>query len=209
MTMEDAVARSEIGVSATRKWRHRVRRALFESALIVFSVLLALGLNEWRDGRREAALSAAASDAVVAEMRRNHEVLERARDHHRSVNETLTGIASRGERVSRELAQSGLFRPATLVDTAWTSAQSTGAVDRWPYQRVLGVGAIYERQAAYSTLARTLVADLYTDLRRRGMESALEDGLSGMILLTQDFANREEELARQLDTALAAIEHSP
>jgi hypothetical protein len=30
-----------------------------------------------------------------------------------------------------------------------------------------------------------------------------------MILLTQDFANREEELARQLDTALAAIEHSP
>jgi hypothetical protein len=100
------------------------------------------------------------------------------------------------------------LKPATLVDTAWTSAQSTHAIDRWPYRQVLGVGAVYERQSTYSALARALAADIYVDLRRRGIESTLEDGVSGTILLTQDFANREEELTRQLDEALAAIEHS-
>ena len=36
-----------------RKWRDWLPRVLFESALIVLSVLLALALNQWSDERKQ------------------------------------------------------------------------------------------------------------------------------------------------------------
>jgi hypothetical protein len=178
---------------------------LFESALIVFSVLLALLLNEWRDAHRQAALSETARAAIVAELQRNRDIADRAGQNHLKINATLTDLAARGEKPTIEFASSGLFNPANLVDTAWTSAQQTGAVDRWSFESVLLVASLYERQSAYSELGRAIVADMYMDVRRRGLENVMEDGTAGMILLTRDFANREQNLVRQYDAALTAI----
>jgi hypothetical protein len=178
---------------------------LFESALIVFSVLLALLLNEWRDARRQGALSETARAAIVAELERNRDIAERARQNHLKINKTLTDLAARGEKVTVEVASSGLFNPANLVDTAWTSAQQTGAVDRWSFDSVLLVASVYERQAGYVELGRAIGADMYMDLRRRGLESVMEDGPAGIILLTQDFATREKNLVSSYDAALTTI----
>ncbi len=47
--------------SALRRWRRWAPRAVFESLLIVFSVILALGLTNWAEDRR--------TEHRVAEMR--------------------------------------------------------------------------------------------------------------------------------------------
>jgi hypothetical protein len=43
------------------------------------------------------------------------------------------------------------------------------------------------------------------DLRRRGFENVLQDDTAGMIVLTYDFANREQNLVSQYDAALTTI----
>lgn len=191
---------------ALRPWRRRFSRAIFESALIVFSVLLALVLNEWRDSRKHAERTELAVEAIVAELRGNREAAERAMKRHRSVTTTLTNLSNRSQLPTNEFVQSGIFNPANLVETAWTSAREAGAVDEWPYDLVLEVSGLYERQAAYNNLARQLNADLYMDLRRRGFDAVLRQEFAGIILLTRDFANREAGFLHEYDETLAALE---
>ena len=42
-------------------------------------------------------------------------------------------------------------------------------------------------------------------MRRRGVEPVLRDGFVGFIVLTSDFVNREEDLLRRYDDALATM----
>ena len=192
--------------TARREWSRRLPRALFESALIIFSVLLALVLNEWRDNRRQALRSQVAVEAIVAELRSNRGAAERAMTFHRSIHKMLEEVAAQGELPRPDVVTGGLFNPANIVETAWVSARETAALEEWPYDLILQVSRVYERQAGYSNLGRQIVADVYMDLRRRGVEVVLQEGYGGFILLTQDFAGREDALIRQYDTALAAIE---
>lgn len=189
-------------------WRNRLPRVALESALIVFSVLLALVLNEWRDDMRLAARANVAFESILAEVRSNRVAAERAMQFHRSIRETLSELAAQSRSPSADMVSGGLFNPANLVETAWTSAREAGVTDEWPYELVLTVSRTYERQAIYNDLARQLLADIYMDLRRRGGESVFREGAAGMLLLSYDFANREEELLQQYDAVLAAIERS-
>ena len=188
-----------------RHWPRWLPRAVFESALIVFSLLLALVLNEWRDDTRQAFRSQVATEAIVAELRSNRAAAERAMQFHRSIHTMLQGVAAQGALPRLEVVTGGLFNPANVVETAWVSARESAALEQWPYDLIIQVSRVYERQAAYGNLARQLVADIYMDLRRRGVEVVLRDGYGGFILLTEDFAGREDALMRSYDGALAAI----
>jgi hypothetical protein len=180
-------------------------RLLAESALIVFSVLLALAVDEWRDGRSRAAAARVALDAIVSELDSNRRSADQAMRFHRTMKATLDGFAARRELPPHEVAYSGMIQPARVVATAWTSARDTGAINELPYSLVLQLSRVYERQASYDALTEQIAADIYIDGRRRGMEAVLREGFAGFIGLTHDFANREEMLIRQYDQALAAL----
>lgn len=184
-------------------------RMLAESALIVFSVLLALALDQWRDGRRQAADARIALDAIVAELQSNRKAADDAMRFHRSIKTKLEAVSAAREIPSPELAFGGMLQPARVVSTAWTSARDTGALSGLPYALVLQVSLVYERQASYDALAEQLVADLYMDARRRGVDAVFREGYVGFIALTSDFSNREALLVRYYDRALAALGHSP
>jgi hypothetical protein len=184
-------------------------RVLFESALIVFSVLLALALDQWRDSRRQAAAARVALDAIVAELESNRRAADEAVRFHRSMKAKLEAIAASGQIPSREVAYSGMLQRAGVVSVAWTSARDTGALSELPYSLMLQLSRVYERQASYDALVGQILADIYMDGRRRGMEAVLREGFAGFIMLTQDFANREESLVRSYDHALAALGRNP
>ena len=58
---------------------------------------------------------------------------------------------------------------------------------------------------SYSSLGTEIATDVYLDMRRRGVEPVLRDGYVGFIVLTSDFVNREEDLLRRYDDALATM----
>lgn len=186
-------------------WPSWLPRVLFESALIVFSVLLALALDEWRDERATASRAREAVAAITAELQANRSATERARDFHRGIHATLKSLASEKQLPGPETYLGGMFNPARLLDTAWTAARDAGAIDNMPFPVVLKLSRVYEWQASYSSLGTEIATDVYLDMRRRGVEPVLRDGFVGFIVLTSDFVNREEDLLRRYDDALATM----
>lgn len=189
-----------------QRWREWLPRVLVESALIVFSVLLALALDEWRESRRQAARVNVAVEAIRSELLSNRRAVERALLFHRATHDTLASFAAAGQQPPHRMYYGrGMFKPARVVATAWESARESGVTNSLPYDLVLTLSAVYANQRRYEALGDAIVADLYADVRARGAEPVLRDGFVGFVTLTEDFANREANLLEDYDGAGAAL----
>lgn len=184
-------------------------RALFESALIVFSVLLALAVDQWRENRDVAARARQAIAAITTELQANRRAAENARNFHQGLHDRLKEIAGRQQIPTAAEAANGMFNPAPLLQTAWSAAREARALDSLPYDLVLKLSRVYEWQQAYSQLGHAIANDVYIDLRRRGFDAVLREGFVGFVLLTSDFAGRENQLIARYDDALAALAALP
>lgn len=181
-------------------------RVLTESLLIVFSVLVALAVDEWREGRQRAERAEAAAHSVRSELRENVQIVERARANHLAMRDSLRVYAARGQPPPPKVYLNGIFNPGLVHSTAWESARETGATAEMPYPLVLVLSRTYDRQARYRTLSDALVQDLMGQIRREGMETVLRDGSASFIPLQEDFVNRESVLLRAYDRALVELD---
>lgn len=188
-----------------RFWPEWLPRVLFESALIVFSVLLALGLNEWVKRGERLEHSRATVTAIVEELRHNRDNLEKARRRHESISTQLKDIAEADQMPTREFALSGLFRPTVLQQSAWHAAQDDG-LSALDFELQLDVSRVYAFQEDYTLLADRLVADMYDEIRRRGPEHVLINGFEGFQTLALDFSRRERTLVKELDSVLDRLQ---
>jgi hypothetical protein len=184
-------------------------RVLVESALIVFSVLFALGVDEWRDHRATVARGREALAAITAELQSNREAANRAAGYHAEIKKRLQAFAEAKQLPDAETMSGGVFQPATLLETAWVTARETGALDQVPFDVVLDLSRIYEHQAKYVSLSSALGNDIYIDLRRRGFEQAMRENFQGFVLLDADFSNREAGLVRRYDAVLTRLAALP
>ncbi len=64
-------------------------RVIFESALITVSILLALGLDEWRENRQTDATIRQAISSFLSEIRRNRASVEDAAPFNRGLYEVI------------------------------------------------------------------------------------------------------------------------
>lgn len=191
-------------------WPSWLPRVLVESALIVFSVLMALAVDEWRDTRASEARTREAVAAIAAELRANRASAERARSFHLETNAALKAIAGRKELPGDDIAyQRGMFNPAAVVQSAWVTAREGATLQTLPLDVVLKLSRLYEQQESYAQLGDEIARDVYVDLRRRGFEAVLREGFTGFILLTTDFAGRESKLIERYDDALATLSALP
>lgn len=179
-------------------------RALFESALIVVSVLVALAVDEWSENRSRAERAELALAGIRAELEENRRAVEAVRARHLALVDSLTAYAE-GTPPER-IYMGGIFNPASPLSTAWESARETGALADIPYPLVLELSRVYDQQGRYRALAEALVQDIMGDVRREGPEAVLRDGAPQFIALDGDFANRESFLIERYVRALAAID---
>jgi hypothetical protein len=103
----------------------------------------------------------------------------------------------------------GVFRPAPTQSTAWDSARETGVTTDLPFQLVLALSRIYDRQARYRALGDAVGQDLIIQVRRQGFEPVLRDEPAGLMALEEDFANRESVLLQGYDSVLTALRNRP
>jgi hypothetical protein len=185
-------------------WRSWMPRVLFESALIVLSVLLALFLDEWRRERHERSELSFAIRAIQAEVMENKAAVELARARHSATHDSLTVYAERGELPPARIYYGGIFNPAGVLNVAWQTAQQGGSIPRLPYDVRLLLSRT-DRQSAYRALGDAIAQSVYAEVARHGGESVFRDGYANFILLTRDFANRERGLAEAYDSVLVTL----
>src|SRR4030081_2071500 len=104
-------------------------RALFESALIVFSILLALGVNEWRDHRERMSHASEARHAFANEIRANRDLLvsDFYLPHHKRMQLEYRKLIDEGRAEPGSLLDTGVHA-APLRDAAWRSFSTSNTL---------------------------------------------------------------------------------
>lgn len=131
-------------------------RVLFESMLIVVSILLALYLDEWRDDQQDAENIEHALTNFVSEIQQNKARVEDTAPF----NQGLRHVLSRRQEV-RAIESVATFinifesyNPVVLQSTAWETAIATGALAKMDYKIVSALSLTYSLQNRYQQVSR-------------------------------------------------------
>jgi hypothetical protein len=176
---------------ATAVWLPRV---LFESMLIILSILVALGLDEWRDDRQDAENIEQALMNFIGEVQ-----LNRARvDDAAPFNQGLRHVLNRRQEVKAiesvatfiNIIES--YNPVVLQSTAWETAIATGSLAKMDYNLVSALSLTYSLQNRYQQVSRTGMMEL-TSPQNLSQEK-LELAVYNAIRYLDDVTGMETEL---------------
>lgn len=121
-----------------------------EALLVVLSVLLALALNSWREGRANEALALRSLQGVMDEADVNCSRIRSFHEYHRSVAD--------GER------EPGGIQVGLIPNDAWQSAQSTGAAAYVNYDIAVIIGKVHASQADHRTIVEAHMQAMFVAL---------------------------------------------
>ena len=143
---------------AQHGWRSWLPRVLAESVLIVFSVLLALAVDQWRDDRELAREVREARAAFANEMRGNRDLLtsERYHQHHKDMWDHYRALAAAADaQNTTRLAEldaitlakfsNGVW-PTPLRDAVWRSLSQSEILRHMRSAEVFALADAYQEQ---------------------------------------------------------------
>ncbi|MAW80064.1 MAG: hypothetical protein CMI63_07480 [Parvularcula sp.] len=187
---------------------------LGEGLLIVFSILLALGVNEWRVRSGEAADERKAIADISAELIENRELLEGIPAYHRDVSTALSAaiedVAPDDPRTPMEIfSELDVLRGSIIIDrlpqsVSWQLAKDRGIVGRFDYATAKALATTYDHQQAS-------VFDLYervSELMIRPEMFVAENQaptLQPLAVAFSELASREQLLVKMQDKNIAAL----
>ncbi|EMR02094.1 hypothetical protein [Cesiribacter andamanensis] len=126
-----------------------------ESLLIVFSVLLALFLNNYWASKQEAERTEVVLHSIREELRANKAIVEEWQKNHQAVLENIAYYRPRTQAydslVHQHQFQFGLLFTETLVpnivrSTAWETAKTTGMVQHFDLELATALSDVYDLQ---------------------------------------------------------------
>ncbi len=149
--------------------RSKLPELILEAGMVVFAVVVALAVDEWREHRQNLDLAVRALDVVEAEVEANLEELGRNREANQAL---LTRL--------REVVRDSVlpddfnvnFEYSLISNSAWESAQVTRATQFMSMERVQQLAKLYGLQALFQ---------------------ASQDKVMDVILNLGDMAEREPE----------------
>jgi len=172
--------------------RSRLPELAIEAAMVVFAVLVALGVEEWREERQLREFADRARGAVAAEVGANLEEL-------RSTGAALDSTATLLSRVVRENDVSLLTGGLALVlpdfsAAAWRTAQTSQASAYLDYDWMIEVSRAYELIEFYSSVATQVVEAMSVIIMRAPTVEGLNSISGRLVVLTGLHGQLEERL---------------
>ncbi len=192
-----------MAAKSTSVWLPRV---LFESALIVMSILVALGLDEWRENREDEETVQLALSNFVREIQLNQTSVEDSAPFNQGLRSVLRNryqtddIGSVDEFVN--MVES--FEPAVLQSTAWETALATGSLAKMQFELVSALSLTYSLQNRYQMASRTGMAELTSP--QNLSEDKLNLAVYNSIRYLTDITSMEEELSVTYNEASAVVQ---
>lgn len=176
---------------------------LTEAAMIVLSILLALGLENWNEHRKEEKRCREALHLIRDELAQNREEMSGLIDGHRAKAAELTRAAegiSRGGQLS--VQANAMF--ASHNSTAFEVAVTSRALNALEYRTLLLLTESYSAHDWLRKLEESYfqtVLDVNRAEKRKGV--ALQLRLAAGILA--NYADMEKETLGQIDSAVDAV----
>lgn len=195
-------------------WRRWAPRAVFESLLIVFSVVLALGVSNWAEDRRTDARMREMRAFLIEEIRLNRATL---RDpywlpHHRRLNRVVGSAAMMDDpgRADAEAAMAAVFETGFHVggprDTVWRGLEASGLMSEMDPRELFLMSDIYRTQDQLRSADTGINGSLGDVLQGFEDGSGIRSGLMRVHLYLSDVVAAEQELLTKYDAALARLD---
>jgi hypothetical protein len=192
-----------MSAKTTATWLPRV---LFESTLIVLSILVALGLDEWRENREDEENVQLALSNFASELQQNQARIEDAAPFNRGLRNVLRNryqtddIRSVDEFVN--MVES--YVPVVLQSAAWETALATGSLAKMEYSLVSALSLTYSLQNRYQLVSRSGMAELTSP--QNLSEQKLNLAVYNSIRYLDNITNMEEELGVIYEEAFLVIQ---
>lgn len=203
-------AEAEEGAAVHRvekTWHQEERPSLWhllvEAGMIVFSILLALGIESWREHRAHERLAATALHNIRAEITQNRDALRSKIPEHKAIEKYLGEVEERLAR--REVVEiSTTYRPATLLSSAWETSKSTQALVYVDFQKVERLSRLYSGHLWVQRMENNWLS-LTGNPTFRSKEN-FPEYVHSLRETMRDLARIEEELAAGCDQILATTD---
>ncbi len=156
-----------LDVHAPHERMQGLRDILLHLLIITIGLLIALSLEGVVEWRHHVHLVEQAEDSLHAELLANQADLKRAvaaiANERATMDRNLDFISRIQKHPSDKAAQKGemsaSFQIINLRETAWQTAQSTGALGYMPYEQAQRYAGVYQRQAVFANAENMVMGD--------------------------------------------------
>jgi len=188
-------------------------QVIIESVLIVVSILVALGLDSWRQNREDEEFVRTALSNFEIEVRQNKARIDDAAPFNRGLRIVLSQHYGVGDidTVDEFVNMVEIYSPAALQSTAWDTALATGSLAKMEYGLVTALSLTYSLQERYDRSTRAGMSDLISP--QFLSEDTLKLAIYNSIRFLDDVTGMEVELevtygeaARVIQTALRQLD---
>ena len=156
---------------------------LLEGALIVFSVLLALFLNQMAENIKTKHAKETAVDGIQKELERNLSIVQEWNKRHSEILDLVSALRSgKRDSLKQRLQNGQLFKiqlitnnksiiDANLSNTAWETAKSTQIIAEFRYETVEKLTDVYALQDILINTTLKKITDTYFDRRTHNLDN--------------------------------------
>lgn len=193
-------------MNGSRGWPTWLPRLAVESVVVVFSILLALVVNEWRQEAEREDRRERATAAIRAELLHNYREVREVHPYHGRLADTLMALAGAGAgSADPGVRPRGWIRNADVVRAAWEAAGASGATSDLPYGALLALSRAYEEQAAFRRQKESLAEAVVGMALDRDSPLSLLENPGGMALVLNTLQQWEANLLREYERALTDL----
>jgi hypothetical protein len=136
-------------VRVREQLRHKLPEILLEAGSVVFAILLAFAVDQWREERGHREMAARARATIISELRANRNELSGTFERNTAVighmQEQMAQL-----RKKKTASVDTTMHLAQLSAAAFQAAQSTQAIQFVDFDWLVGVGRVYELQKTYA-----------------------------------------------------------
>lgn len=180
-----------------------ILRATFESMLIIVSIVAALAVDEWRQGRQNQELATQSLAVFEREIRQNMARLDDVAPYHAGMRDVVARMAAE-EAAGADLRSimEGL-EPTVLLNTAWETALATGALTYMDFEVVSALSLTYSLQRRFAEESRSHLPDI--SVVPGGSPAMLDDRITAARSYLEDLTRDEQQLRGVYAEALQMI----
>jgi hypothetical protein len=186
------------------------KRAFFEAVLIVFSLLLAFVVNEWREVRAQESRLREARALVAAELRFNRDSISAPEflGHHQKLLDSYRALAAADEPQGEPIFESGVH-VTTLRDAAWRALAAPEVIGRMPYREIVVLADLYQEQERLERIHWSAVPWLLAP-RAADAEATHRRAFNRSVAIyLMDVVSTEQRLLKRYEDALRLLEADP
>jgi hypothetical protein len=181
-------------------------QVVIESILIVLSILVALGLDSWREDRENEEFVRTALSNFLVETRQNQARVDDAAPFNLGLRLVLSQHYAVGDisSVDQFVNMVESYSPAALQSTAWDTALATGSLAKMEYNLVTALSLTYSLQERYDLTTRSGMSDLTSP--QYLSEDKLKLATYNSIRFLDDVTQMEADLRITYEQATLVIE---